>query len=90
VASGLSLQRVAVREVSLNALCAELGVAAALTGAPFRMGLSFDEPDPDRLSLKRTPYTRIAGRGVTVTMATDIGAAPFVRPMRHGSRRRVR
>ncbi len=40
----------------VNALCAELGVAAALTGPPFRMGLSFDEPDPDRLSLKRTLY----------------------------------
>jgi glutamate-1-semialdehyde aminotransferase len=40
----------------VNALCAELGVAAALTGPPFRMGLSFGEPDPDRLSLKRTLY----------------------------------
>src|SRR5262249_39728517 len=40
----------------VNALCAELGVAAALTGPPFRMGLFFDEPDPDRLRLKRTLY----------------------------------
>jgi len=40
----------------INALCAELGVAAAFTGPPFRMGLTFDEPDPDRLRLKRTLY----------------------------------
>jgi glutamate-1-semialdehyde 2,1-aminomutase len=40
----------------VDALCAELGVAAALTGPPFRMGLTFDEPDPDRLGLKRILY----------------------------------
>jgi glutamate-1-semialdehyde aminotransferase len=40
----------------VNALCAELGVAAALTGPPFRMGLSFEERDPDQLNLKRTLY----------------------------------
>ena len=40
----------------VDALCAELGVAAALTGPPFRMGLAFDEPDPHRFSLKRTLY----------------------------------
>jgi glutamate-1-semialdehyde 2,1-aminomutase len=40
----------------VNALCAELGVAAALTGPPFRMGLTFDEPDRHRLSIKRTLY----------------------------------
>jgi glutamate-1-semialdehyde aminotransferase len=40
----------------VNALCAELGVTAALTGPPFRMGLVFDEPDPHRFTLKRTLY----------------------------------
>jgi glutamate-1-semialdehyde aminotransferase len=40
----------------VDALCGELGVAAALTGPPFRMGLSFDEPDPYRLRLKRSLY----------------------------------
>ena len=40
----------------VNALCTELGVAAALTGPPFRMGLAFDEPDPHRFSLKRSLY----------------------------------
>jgi hypothetical protein len=39
----------------VNALCAEVGVTA-LTGPPFRMGLSFDEPDPHRLGLKRILY----------------------------------
>jgi glutamate-1-semialdehyde 2,1-aminomutase len=40
----------------INALCAEVGVAAALTGPPFRMGLFFDDPDPNRFSLKRGLY----------------------------------
>ena len=40
----------------VNALSADLGVAAKLTGPPFRMGLTFDEPDPHRLGLKRTLY----------------------------------
>jgi glutamate-1-semialdehyde aminotransferase len=40
----------------VNAVCAELGVAAALTGPPFRMGLFFDDADPHRFSLKRSLY----------------------------------
>jgi len=40
----------------VNALCSELGVAAALIGPPFRMGLVFDEPDPQRFGLKRSLY----------------------------------
>ena len=40
----------------MNALCRELGVAAALIGPPFRMGLVFEEPDPERFGLKRSLY----------------------------------
>jgi glutamate-1-semialdehyde aminotransferase len=41
---------------SVDAICADLGVSAALIGPPFRMGLVFDEPDPLRFSLKRSLY----------------------------------
>ncbi|MBW1780431.1 MAG: aminotransferase class III-fold pyridoxal phosphate-dependent enzyme [Deltaproteobacteria bacterium] len=37
-------------------LCDEVGIGARCAGPPFRMALSFDEPDPERLNLKRTLY----------------------------------
>src|SRR5262245_44793081 len=40
----------------VDALCAELSVSAALVGPPFRMGLVFDEEDPQRFNLKRRLY----------------------------------
>jgi glutamate-1-semialdehyde aminotransferase len=38
----------------VNERCADLGVAAEVIGPPFRMVLSFAEPDPGRASLMRT------------------------------------
>jgi glutamate-1-semialdehyde aminotransferase len=38
----------------VEALCGQIGVAAACKGPPFRMQLTFDEPDGERLCLKRT------------------------------------
>jgi glutamate-1-semialdehyde 2,1-aminomutase len=38
----------------INRLCQQLGVAAACVGPPFRMALAFNEPDAERLRLKRT------------------------------------
>ena len=40
----------------VDALCAELSVSGALVGPPFRMGLLFDEADPQRFNLKRSLY----------------------------------
>jgi glutamate-1-semialdehyde 2,1-aminomutase len=38
----------------INRLCQQLGIAAACVGPPFRMALAFNEPDAERLRLKRT------------------------------------
>jgi glutamate-1-semialdehyde aminotransferase len=38
----------------INRLCQHLGIAAACMGPPFRMALAFQEPDAERLRLKRT------------------------------------
>jgi glutamate-1-semialdehyde 2,1-aminomutase len=35
----------------VNRFCREAGIKAKMTGAPFRFGLAFDEPDPSRLKL---------------------------------------
>jgi glutamate-1-semialdehyde 2,1-aminomutase len=40
----------------VNRLCQQLGIAAACVGPPFRMALAFNEPDAERLRLKRTLY----------------------------------
>jgi len=40
----------------INDLCRRLGIAANCLGPPFRMALHFDEPNPERLGLKRTLY----------------------------------
>jgi len=40
----------------INRLCRQLDIGAACIGPPFRMALAFDEPDPERLRLKRTLY----------------------------------
>jgi glutamate-1-semialdehyde aminotransferase len=40
----------------INRLCQQLGIDAACVGPPFRMALAFNEPDDERLRLKRTLY----------------------------------
>ena len=40
--------------MGINSLCKQLGIAAACVGPPFRMALAFNEPDAERLRLKRT------------------------------------
>jgi hypothetical protein len=64
----------------VNALCAELGVAAALTGPPFRMGLCFDEPDPHRLGLKRTLYQQELLKAGVITYDA-LGKSQYSRTM---------
>ena len=38
----------------LTVCASNVGIAAACVGPPFRMALSFNEPDAERLRLKRT------------------------------------
>jgi glutamate-1-semialdehyde 2,1-aminomutase len=40
----------------INTICCDLNLKAQCLGPPFRMGLAFDEPDRDKLRLKRTLY----------------------------------
>ncbi|MFP4085552.1 MAG: aminotransferase class III-fold pyridoxal phosphate-dependent enzyme [Desulfobacteraceae bacterium] len=40
----------------VNRLCEQVGIAARCLGPPFRMVLAFDEPNPERLRMKRTLY----------------------------------
>ncbi len=40
----------------LNRICRRIGLAVECKGPPFRMAIAFDEPDPDRLRMKRTLY----------------------------------
>jgi len=40
----------------IDAICGQAGVAAKCLGPPFRMALTFDEPDDLRLRMKRTLY----------------------------------
>ena len=40
----------------INTLCREVGVDAHCMGPPFRIGIVFNDPDPERLQLKRTLY----------------------------------
>ncbi|MBC8177196.1 MAG: aminotransferase class III-fold pyridoxal phosphate-dependent enzyme [Desulfobacteraceae bacterium] len=50
----------------INNLCNQVGIAARCLGPPFRTALTFDEPDPERLSLKRTLYLQeLLKSGVT-------------------------
>jgi glutamate-1-semialdehyde aminotransferase len=51
----------------LRALCAERGLAARVAGPPFRMGVAFDDADPQRLRLKRTLYHQELLKGGVVT-----------------------
>lgn len=41
---------------AISALCKEVGLSAECLGPPFRMAVVFDEPNPERLQMKRTLY----------------------------------
>lgn len=51
---------------SINAICQQIRINAQCKGPPFRMALIFNEPDPDRLYVKRTLYLQeLLKAGVT-------------------------
>jgi glutamate-1-semialdehyde 2,1-aminomutase len=52
----------------IDDLCRKHGVAAAHKGPPYRGALVFDEPDPDRLTAKRTLYLQELARRHVLSM----------------------